>query len=890
MSNASRGLKDLPSCPDIRQLPQISPTVTKAPVVDLEWLQDNTDQHVLAITKKMGQDAGGVWYSSDGAKTWEEKTVLLNSTLQAGESLFVNAVFSSKSDPKNVVLLGNGLTYWTSNDFGATYTARQTPTKWKGMSIKSYKQHPHNEAWLLVLVKRPACRTMDHMQQECPFDLVLTRDLFSGNPNWTNLTANANSQVAGFVDFDWGSNLCPGSSAECSADMRVREETILATIYQHPGDYDQPWDPDVHFVMSNNWFSSFDTQVKCGNMFEIIGRTVYLAVANSCPVDPSGRARKDKPQYPQGITLYTSLDGGNTFTQACLPVALKQEGYELLQTHDGSGAIIIVDFLINNGYMDIPASSVYTAGPHHALFSLSLTDVYHADFGFGTDFARVEGLPGVYIANQMLPSDDSGAEGDYGYDLSDSTSMPLVETRITFNGGGAWQRIPAPSAFRHAFCDRCDGRECYLHLHGMSSWDSVALSVPAVYSNPSAPGIIMASGNTAAKGDGLDSNDGLCTWLSTDGGVSWVDVAVGAYIYEYADWGGLIVMATHPGTNDKPAEEVKFSWDYGRCWQSVPLSEALMVDNIRIEPDGQRPRVVVHGRRCRKGMSDKCFYGADDKRSGVAEGLMYLVDIQELLGAKPLPACLEADREQWYLPNASSPVPQARCVLGKQMYVQRRKPSSTCLNGAEYKRPQAVNQTCGCTVDADLECDYGWLRTTNECRALPRDRMPTCPVVDSGTYTVSSTGKRLVHGDVCTGVDGVIPDTDGKGGSTGGSPTPAPSPSGGGGKKKGHSGLFKFLMFLLVVCVLAAAFMGWWRILATDAQRDTCTELAWGMLNMAVDVLHVAHEKLRALWARVRGGHDSYTTAPQEQDLGYFQPLGDGGPSSDDRNSLFTLK
>lgn len=30
---------------------------------------------------------------------------------------------------------------------------------------------------------------------------------------------------------------------------------------------------------------------------------------------------------------------------------LQQEGYELLQTHDGSGAIIIVDFLINNGYM-----------------------------------------------------------------------------------------------------------------------------------------------------------------------------------------------------------------------------------------------------------------------------------------------------------------------------------------------------------------------------------------------------------------------------------------------------------------------------------------------------------------------------------------------------------
>jgi len=33
------------------------------------------------------------------------------------------------------------------------------------------------------------------------------------------------------------------------------------------------------------------------------------------------------------------------------------------------------------------------AGPHHALFSLALADVYHADFGYATDFAKIEGLP-----------------------------------------------------------------------------------------------------------------------------------------------------------------------------------------------------------------------------------------------------------------------------------------------------------------------------------------------------------------------------------------------------------------------------------------------------------------------------------------------------------------
>jgi photosystem II stability/assembly factor-like uncharacterized protein len=69
--------------------------------------------------------------------------------------------------------------------------------------------------------------------------------------------------------------------------------------------------------------------------------------------------------------------------------------------------------------------------------------------------------------------------------------------------------------------------------------------------------------------------------MSTDGGATWRDVAVGTYIYEYADWGGFVVMGRHPGGHDKAADEVMFSGDGGRCWSRVPLSEALLLDNIR---------------------------------------------------------------------------------------------------------------------------------------------------------------------------------------------------------------------------------------------------------------------------------------------------------------------
>ncbi len=47
--------------------------------------------------------------------------------------------------------------------------------------------------------------------------------------------------------------------------------------------------------------------------------------------------------------------------------------------------------------------------------------------------------------------------------------------------------------------------------------------------------------------------------------------------------------------------------------------------------------------------------------------------------------------------------------------------------------------------------------------AVMPNHPPQCPVIQSNTYTVSSSGKRLVHGDVCTNPEAIIPDTGGKG-------------------------------------------------------------------------------------------------------------------------------
>jgi hypothetical protein len=44
--------------------------------------------------------------------------------------------------------------------------------------------------------------------------------------------------------------------------------------------------------------------------------------------------------------------------------------------------------------VQMQASSAYSAGPHHAMFSLSLSSIYKQDvLSSGTDFLRVDGVP-----------------------------------------------------------------------------------------------------------------------------------------------------------------------------------------------------------------------------------------------------------------------------------------------------------------------------------------------------------------------------------------------------------------------------------------------------------------------------------------------------------------
>lgn len=64
--------------------------------------------------------------------------------------------------------------------------------------------------------------------------------------------------------------------------------------------------------------------------------------------------------------------------------------------------------------------------------------------------------------------------------------------------------------------------------------------------------------------------------------------------------------------------EVRWSLSSTTKQLRLPLNVCCRVTcGCRIEPDGQRPKVLIHGKACRKTANPKCAYDTSDTRSGI---------------------------------------------------------------------------------------------------------------------------------------------------------------------------------------------------------------------------------------------------------------------------------
>lgn len=298
-----------------------------------------------------------------------------------------------------------------------------------------------------------------------------------------------------------------------------------------------------------------------------------------------------------------------------------------------------------------------------------------------------------------------------------------LRTRLSFNGGASWRSLSPPTSFRFGQCNTCPpgatGDQCALHLHGPTSWFAPEGPHPNFYSLPSAPGLLLATGNV---GPHLDfSPDADCTWLSRDGGLTWEDVKENTAIYEIGNKGGIVVMAAH--RSEGPTDTVFFSLDEGACFHKVKLPEPILVDNIRIAPGGDGHLFMVHGMACLRTEAhpDCGFTGGS-----APQGKMYALDIQDLLGGdwrECNAAPGSGDYQNWTAPA------EGMCLLGAKRTARRRNRDTFCANPASFDPGFTVVEQCQCGVE-DVECEFGWTKDVNgTCVAMPGvTAKDACPV------------------------------------------------------------------------------------------------------------------------------------------------------------------
>ena len=499
--------------------------------------------------------------------------------------------------------------HWASRDLGDTWIQPcgledtgaecfKSPSTIAGGHIEgSFHMNPHNPEQVLVRVTRKSCDDRDFVTSadgSCGHDLFYSPDF---GKSWVNLVDNSQHRVVSFLDFNWAPDQVDGKPG------------IMATVYEDLEHLKQRagynWDYNVHFVYSTDLFgSAHQTLMRCGNVFQTLGKDVYVAKNADCEAF-HGASEDERDGFVGGqVELQLSIDGGKNFARACFPVSVADNGYTIFDYRDdvsGPDFIVVDHDEEDEVARAAPIGNIYSSDKSGQLYSLSMRRALY--LGGAVDFTNVEGIPGIYFANQVA----SGALGD---------PAEFIQTRISYNNGGAWQPLVPPSVDATRKPIVCAG-VCQLHLHGASSWDvgTWETRLGSVYSQRNAPGVVIATGNVA---NALSFDPRVVnTYLSRDSGASWDEILQGPHIYEFGNKGGLIVAAKMSSLG--PANKIQFSKDEGETWTDLPLAREMNVHNIRVDPVGDGLVFLVHG-------TDSVEVSGD----GDPDGVVYTIDFASL--------------------------------------------------------------------------------------------------------------------------------------------------------------------------------------------------------------------------------------------------------------------
>jgi hypothetical protein len=312
-----------------------------------------------------------------------------------------------------------------------------------------------------------------------------------------------------------------------------------------------------------------------------------------------------------------------------------------------------------------------------------------------------------------------------------SDELKKLVSKMSFDHGGSWQDLQGPSKDVSGKDYACVSGKCNLHLHSVTHPHNLG----KVFSSTSAPGLVLGVGSIGSQLSPYESCD---TFLSTDAGQSWRNIAKGPYKYESADAGSLLVLV--PDTA-QPQHTILYSYDWGTTWKTRELqldTKSWIPYFTMLDPDSTFQIVLM-------------FALDPDNRS---EGWMVQIDFSQ---AQMRRCDFDAshpeqskDFELWSPVGASS----SKCLLGQTVSYYRRKPTADCSVGQDFALPQMVSKPCVCSL-ADYTCDTKYRKVSSggsdftcEADEEGEDQPRDCPI---GTNYRGKSGFRKVSGNQCEG-------------------------------------------------------------------------------------------------------------------------------------------
>ncbi|KAL1916286.1 uncharacterized protein VTP21DRAFT_5903 [Calcarisporiella thermophila] len=411
----------------------------------------------------------------------------------------------------------------------------------------------------------------------------------------------------------------------------------------------------------------------------------------------------------QNLRLQVSLDG-DTFAEAHFPSGVHvNDAFTVLESLTHS----IWLHLTSNVKRGSEWGTIFTSNSNGTYYRLSLDYVNRDEKGY-VDFEKMQGIGGIALANQVVNPNQANI-GD----------PKKLKTLITFDNGSRWKRIKAPEKDMDGKSYNC-GENCFLNLHSYTE----RRNPQDMFSSSPAVGLMIGVGNV---GDTLLPYLDSDTFITRDAGVTWTEVKKDAHMWEFGDQGAILVLVN----DEEPTDHVLYSINEGQTFHELAFTkptEKVRVTDIATIPGGTSRRFIVYGT---KGSHPTKQVAIQLDFTGIHRNQCKL----------DLDHPNDDDFELWNPGDVNG----EHCLFGREVKYHRRILGRDCYIGEKMVQPRAIIRNCTCT-DADFECDYNYIRDSNDKCVLTPGAQPLQPTCTADQlYYYEMTGYRKIPISSCEG-------------------------------------------------------------------------------------------------------------------------------------------